>query len=332
MRFLENVFGKRGEPLMDSQSGVGEGAIEKNPEKGENITLVVRIMRHGDRTPEGNLEDFGRQRTIEKARGSVSVYEQFDVIKAFGSTAGPKTVVEGEEMEMQRSLETAHIFAKELAVQQGTQAAKTRPRDILNYETSELPPPGDYFAKHKAFIKEFIRDRLGYADKEFGDLSDEEKKQVNAYADANTVGWMMSTDSEDAISVNKETAGTYAVLIERYVKMIQEKIDSNKKILYVLGSHTGMMEPFLSQVAVWKDKDGGERHGATLDELGGIFDPSEGFDIVIKTDKNGKLEDLLLRFDKKDRLGGEARLDMGKIRESAEFYRSLHVKKDESKE
>ncbi len=297
-----------------------ENKIEK--EKGANVELILHVLRHGDRNLDGTLEEYGRERTKEQSRASHLANEKFDTVKAFGSTAGPKTKVEGEDLEMQRSLETAHIFGKEIA---GDELYKTRPRNVLNYETMVLGMPFDYLKIHENFANRYIYNVLK-SDKSFDDLSENEKKEVSEYADAKSVEHLMSLQSKDAIDIRKEIAGSFAVLIQRYARMAQEKLKSNQKLLFPIGSHTGMIEPFLSEVVIWKDKDGNERRGATLKEIGGNFNPSEGFDIILRTGQSGKLEQVQMRFDDQTRLGGEINLDMQKIDEFAEFYRELHNK------
>ncbi|MCD6149477.1 hypothetical protein J7J13_01680 [bacterium] len=300
-----------------------ENEIEK--EKGANVELVLHVLRHGDRNLDGTLEEYGRERTKEIAKTSHLVNEEFNAVKAFGSTAGPKTKVEGEELEMQRSLETAHIFGKEIA---GDELYRTRPRDVLNYETMVLEMPFDYLKIHENFANEYIRDVLK-SGKSFDDLSDNEKKKVSEYADAKSVEHLMSLQTKAAVDTRKEIAGSLAVLVKHYIKMMQEKLKSNQRLLFPLGSHTGMIEPFLAETVIWKDKDSNEVHGATLEEIGGNFKPSEGFDIVLKTDRNGKLGQVRMRFDNQKRLGGDAYLDMQKIDELAKFYNELHKKETE---
>lgn len=298
-------------------------------EKGTNIELVLHVLRHGDRNLDGTLEEYGRKRTKESAKTSHLVNEKFDVIKAFGSTAGPKTKIEGEDSEMQRSLETAHIFGKEIA---GDKLYKTRPRDVLTPDTLISNRPLNYLKMHEDFANKYIRNILQYKDKDFDNLSDDEKKKVSEYADVKSVEHLMNLRTEGVINIKKEIAGSFAVLIKRYTRMAQEKLKPNQKLLFPLGSHTGMIEPFLAGTVIWKDKDGNEARGATLEEMGGNFKPSEGFDIVLKTDQNGKLEQVKMRFDDQARLGGEVYLDMQKIDEFAEFYNELHKKEDEGSE
>ena len=88
-----------------------------------------------------------------------------------------------------------------------------------------------------------------------------------------------------------------------------------------------MIEPSLGEVVLWADDNGEERQGATLEEIGGNFNPSEGFDIVLKTDGEGELEDVVLRFDNSSRMKGSVRLNLDKVRECADFYKALHQEK-----
>ncbi|EKE15803.1 MAG: hypothetical protein ACD_11C00103G0005 [uncultured bacterium] len=299
-----------------------EEIFKNKAEKGANIELVLHILRHGDRNLDGSLEDYGRSRTKENAKNSPLLDESFDIVKAFGSAAGPKVEVPGDNLMMQRSLETAHIFGKELA---GDKLYKTRPKWILNYENLILDTPFDYLKIHENFANEYISNILKYKNKTFNDLSDNDKKRVSEYADAKSVSYLMELDTEEARDSRREIAGSFAVLIKHYVKMIQEKLKSDQKLLFPLGSHTGMIEPFLAETVIWKNKNGEEIHGATFEEIGGNFVPSEGFDVVLKTNQDRKLESVRLRFDNQERLGGEIFLNMRKIDELAEFYQNLHA-------
>lgn len=304
-----------------------ENKIEK--EKGANIELVVHIMRHGDRDPDGLLEKYGRERTKKVAESNASKYDSDLMIKAFGSPAGKQS----NESGMQRSLETAHIYGEEIANRKDGAVYDTRARSLLNYEDWDvliIDPEYDYDAVYKQAIDGYSAQH--FHSKEYGQLSEDEQKAASFYASNEATNYYMTLDTPAAEKSRKEVAGTFSVLLKRYARMAQEKLKSNQKLLFPLGSHTGMIEPFLSESVIWKDKDENEKHGATLGEIGGIFKPSEGFDIVLKTDQDGKLERVQIRFDDQGRLGGEAYLDMQKVDEFAEFYRELHKKDEESEQ
>src|ERR1700722_2766923 len=107
---------------------------------GENVEIVLKFMRHGERDLDGNLTDYGRGITKERARESGIDENDFDAVKAIGSTAGPKGPTG-----MPRALETADIYAHEIA---GDEAFQTRARRILSYEDLKNGIPFDWFAMY----------------------------------------------------------------------------------------------------------------------------------------------------------------------------------------
>ncbi len=296
-----------------------ENKIEK--EKGANIELILHVMRHGDRTPEGFLEDYGRERTKNVATKETEKYDSEFKIKAFGSPAGPKS----KETEMERSLETAHVFANSVAENTGANIYTSRPMSLLNYEDWDVltvDPGYDYDAIYNQALEKYSKQHCNK--RKYEELSKEEQKKASFYASQKATEYYLTLNTEAAKKSRKEVAGTFAVLIKHYIRMMKKKLNSNQKFLFPLGSHTGMMESFLAETVIWTDEQGKERRGATLKEMGGILKPSEGFDIVLKTDQNGKLEQVQIRFDDQTRLGGKVYLDMRKIDEFAKFYRELH--------
>jgi len=248
------------------------GVIEK--EKGKNVEIVLHIMRHGDRDLDGNLRDYGRERTEKYAGFSHLKEEEFDIVKAIGSNAGPTAEVDGEKM--QRSLETAHIFAKNIS---DNKNYKTRSRGLLSYEGLRSSLPYDHKKVYDSYIDEYVKNTLLIDEgiNGFKDLSKEKKEAAASFADNKTVAHFMAMDTPQAKQLKREIAGSFAVLIERFAKMAREKLQSNQKILYPVGSHTGMMELLLSEAMVRTDDDGKKIVGGALDDFGGSFSPSEGF-------------------------------------------------------
>lgn len=302
-----------------------ENKIEK--ERGANIELILHILRHGDKSSEGMLHEYGRKQAKDTASLNKHQYSEGVKIKPFGSPAGPKS----GEAEMERSLETSHIYGSEISAEKRGELYKTRPRSLLNYEDWDvliIDPEYDYDGIYKKYLEEYVDQK--YNGMSYENLTEDQQKKASFYASNGATRYYLELNTENGIKSRKEVAGTFAVLIKHYVRMIQEKLNSNQKFLFPLGSHTGMIEPFLSESVIWKDKDENERHGATLDEMGGIFKPAEGFDIVLKTDQDGKLEQVQMRFDDQSRLGGEVYLNMQKVDELAEFYRELHEKNEKT--
>jgi hypothetical protein len=290
-------------------------------EKGKNVEIVLHIIRHGDRDLDGNLQDYGRERTKRNAIDYKAKNHDYDIVKAIGSDAGPTVTVDGKKMT--RSLETAHIFAEEVS---GGANYQTRARKILNYENIKSSRPYDHRKIYNSFIDEYIKNNFSDINniEKFSDLNEEQKKEASSYADDKTVSYFMNLDTEDAKQMRKEIAGSFAYLIEHYSKMAKEKLHSNQKILYPAGSHVGLMEPLLTEAMVRKDENGKEIIGGKLEDIGGNFDPSEGFDVRIKTDEDGELEQYEVELSDSKRSLKSVYLDADKINELANFYRKLH--------
>lgn len=286
--------------------------MKETKEKGANVKIILKFIRHGERDSEGNLQDYGRDITRKKARERGFKKEDFDAVKAYGSTAGPKVEIEGE-IDMARSTETAHIYGKEIA-DEGIY--KTRPRKELSYETLVTPPPYDHRAIYDSFIPE-----------NFDEMTDEEKIAAAKEANKKTIDYFIGLKTEEAEQHKKEVAGAFAYIIEHTSRKTQ-RLDSGSTILEPEGSHGGSMELILQYAMVREDDEGNQTIGfETLDEIGGDFDPSEAFNVVVETDENGELKDYVLTFDDTEkRPGGKIYLDKDKVRELAEFYRELHKK------
>ena len=64
---------------------------EKSPfsEKGRNVRMTLKFIRHGLRAPSGELTDYGKEITRQKALESKSETEHFNVVGAMGSDSGP---------------------------------------------------------------------------------------------------------------------------------------------------------------------------------------------------------------------------------------------------
>lgn len=284
------------------------GKVENIPERGRNVHMTLKFIRHGLRTPSGKLTDYGREATRKEAQQSKSAMGRFDVVGAMGSDSGPVG-----PSGMQRSLETADIFASEIDVDR---LLTTRGTPILGYDMQVNPIPFDWDKFYNGNLPD-----------NFATLSDEEKNKASKAAQAGTLNHFMSLQTPEAVNCRKEIAGSFAQVINHYMRAIKG-IKSGTKALLPQGTHGGRMEPFLKEVLVRRMPNGKEIHGfEKIEDIGGEFDSSEAFNVEVATDDNGSLQKLKVTFDNKDRPKDEMYLDTGKLQDLKEFYINLHSKK-----
>jgi len=285
--------------------------IEKK-EKGSNVYINLKFIRHGERDLDGNLQDLGREVTKVKAMESKLNDEDFDLVKAIGSDAGPTVLVDGDQT-MARSLETAHIYAKEVGKDK---VGKSRRRSILSYEGLIASIPYDHRAIYDSFIPS-----------NFDSLSPKEKAEASKIANQKTLEHLIGLDTGEANLFKKEVAGSFAYVIEYYAR-VAKRLKPDSKVLIPAGSHGGLME-LLLQLAMVRNDNGNEVLGfSKLDEIGGDFDPSEAFSVFIETNSKGDVKKFKLSFDNEKRPDGDIYLDANKLKELSEFYQSLHKEKN----
>ena len=248
--------------------------IANSPEKekyGSNVEIVLKFIRHGERDKENNLTDIGREITHQKAQESGIIKTDFDAVKAIGSNVGPKS-----KIGMGRSLETAHIYAHEIA---RDEAFNTRRQDILNYETLVSKPPYDHKGIYDSNLPE-----------NYNELSDEEKIKASKKAQEATVNYLVSLNTPEAHAYKDEVAGSFAYIVDHYIRMAKH-LKSDSRVLIPAGTHGGTMEFLLQKALVHEDADGNKAIGFNkLSEIGGEFSPSDSYNVNIKTNEQGDLE------------------------------------------
>jgi len=281
----------------------------RKPEKGENVQITLKFIRHGLRTPSGELTDYGKETTRQKARESKPDIGRFNVVGAMGSDSGPVGPTG-----MQRSLETAHIYAEK--IDSDKIRLKTRGTPILGYDMQVNPIPFDW---DKIYNENLPNN--------FDSLSDEEKDTASKSAQVAVLNHFMSLQTPEAINCRKEIAGSFARVIDHYTKAIKG-VKSGSKALLPQGTHGGRIEPFLRESLIRRTSDGKEIHGfEKIEDIGGAFDSSEAFNVEVATDNNGDLQKLKVTFDNKERPQGDMYLDLKKLQELKNFYIGLHNKK-----
>lgn len=274
--------------------------IENKEKFGKNVHVLMKFIRHGERDTEGNLLDVGRKITKENAVLSGLDKDNFDAIKAIGSNATPQG-----EQNIGRSLETADIYSKEI-----DKDAKfnSRVNDILSYEKIISPLPFNYKEVYDSYLPE-----------DFNNLSNEKKIRASKKAQQEIVNLLFQMKGDDAENYRKESAGALAYVVDHYQK-VAKRINSDSKVLIPAGTHGGLMEFLLQQALVVKGKLG----FSNINEIGGEFDPSDSYNIDIKTDENGNLQDIAVSFDSPNRPKGKMILDKDRFEELVEYYKKLH--------
>lgn len=274
---------------------------------GKDVEILLKIIRHGDRDPSTNmLTDFGVEETARKARESSLEADDFDVMRAMGSTVGPY-----DKNDRGRAEATAHIYVKEIA---GDENFHTRKTEVLAYDSLKSKVPYDHKAVYNSFLP-----------KNFADLSPEEKGKAGVEAQGKLVDFVLTLNTPEAQKYKEEGAGSVAYMIKHYQEAAH-RIVSGKKHLTVDGMHGTFMEFLFQKALIRKDVEGKEIKGFNnLSEIGGQHNVSEAFTIKVKTDQDGNDEPLVLAFDNTNRPAfTEMILDKSVVDELSKKYKELH--------
>jgi hypothetical protein len=295
---------------MENGPGLNPGIDTETlptPEKveyGRDVDILVKFIRHGDRSKENYLTDFGRETTRQRAEESGHRAEDFGAVKAIGSTVGPYN-----ETGQGRALETADIYTHEIA---GDEAFQTRQTEVLSYETMVSPVPYNHREIYNANLPE-----------NFDSLSPEDKAAAGVKAQEAVVRHVLSLEGEQADTYKKEWAGSFAYTIEHYMK-VAHRLKPHSRVMIVAGGH-GNGELLLQQALIRRDEQGEEIRGFTdLEEIGGQINTSEAFTAEVATDESGKDKAIKLTFDNPDRPATEMYLDRQVVQGLADFYKQLH--------
>jgi len=285
-----------------------ENIIKKETfEKGKNTEIVLRIMRHGDRDLNGRLTNYGKETTKKKTDASSDKYKDFFAVKPIGSEAGKRSGFGA------RALETAEIFAH--GIDPDT-IYNTRAENTLSYETLINKVPYNHVEIYNANLPE-----------NHNELSDDKKAEAAKIAQKAVLNHSMSLETPDVMAYKKESAGAFAYLIKHYMD-VAKRIKENSKVLIPAGTHGGIMEMLLKYALV-QENNGEKRIGfSNINDIGGEFSPSDGYDVDIKTDEYGKIKKLLVNFDTDRPVAKGSYLDSGIVDELASYYESLHFKKE----
>ena len=278
----------------------------KEREFGANVQMTVKMMRHGQRTPQGALTEAGREDTRERAQASGLKGEDFDAVKAYGSSVGERKGVG------KRAFETAETYATEIA---GDDALNTRVNDLMSYEKIMAPVPYD----HDVIIESHLP-------QDYASLSEEGQSAAMAEAQSAAAQEELSMTTPEAIAYRKESASLHAHALNHY-RMMVKRLKSGSKVLIPLGTHGTMVEYLLMEALVHKGENGEDIVGTnSVEDFGGEFGTSDSYTLHVDTDEQGNEKALRLTLDQGEKAGQEFTLDLQKLDELDEEYKRLYNK------
>lgn len=294
-----------------------ENMLEQEPtkEKGANVSVRMKFIRHGERTKTSELTDYGREVTRKKAKESGLKGEGFDAVKPYGSQQGPKADVEalpGSRVGMARALETAYIYTEEVRAEDKKYTARSK--GLLNFETLKIKAPYEHVPVYNSNLPE-----------NYDSLSEADKAEAAKRAQSATVNHLLSLDTPQADQYRKETAGAFAKIVNQRIRL-SERLNSGSKVLLVEGTHGPMPELLLKEALVRETVGGQKTFGfKDIDEIGGPLYPSESIDAIVERDEKGVLRKIRVELDPaKARPEGEMYLDLEKLDELEKFYDQIH--------
>lgn len=269
---------------------------------GHKVKTYLKFIRHGERTKTNELTDYGRQVTRSVATPNMREGDWHDKTFVIGSNVDPNNDGVG------RALETAAIYGLET---DGT-ATLPKPEDRLNYKHMKSPVPYNHAEIYNSLLPA-----------DFDRLTDEEKVEAAKVAQEGVMKHLLDLHTPEAENYKREAAGALANIVLEYQEKNHELPDRYTQT-GIAGTHGSIMEFLLQQALVHKE---GNEEKVGFDDfavIGGIFHPSESYDVVLETDENGEDKAIKVIFDDPKRSVRELTLDINKLRELSEFYKELH--------
>lgn len=277
-------------------------SIPNSEQLGHKVSTYLKFIRHGERTKANELTDYGRGVTRSVAAPNMREGDWHDKTFVIGSNVDPN--MDG----MGRALETAAIYGLE------TDGAATapEPEDRLNYKHVKSPVPYDHTEIYNSLLPA-----------DFEKLPDKEKVEAARVAQEGVMKHLLDLHTPEAENYKREVAGALANLVLEYQEKNHELPDRYTQT-GIAGTHGSIMEFLLQQALVHKE---GNEEKVGFDDfaiIGGIFYPSESYDIVLETDENGDDKAIKVIFDDPKRPQKEFGLDIDKVKELSGFYSNLH--------
>lgn len=277
-------------------------SIPKPEQLGHKVRTDIKFIRHGERTKANELTDYGREVTRSVAAQNMREGDWHDKTFVIGSNVDPNK--DG----MGRSLETAAIYGLET---DGT-ATAPEPEYRLNYKHVKSLVPYDHTEIYNSFLPA-----------DFEKLLDKEKVEAARVAQEGVMKHLLDLHTPEAENYKREVAGALANLVLEYQEKNHELPDRYTQT-GIAGTHGSIMEFLLQQALVHKEGDIEKVGFDDFGVIGGIFHPSESYDVVIETDENGDDKAIRVIFDDPKRSVRELTLDINKLKELSDFYEELH--------
>lgn len=225
--------------------------VPERREVGRNVRLKISIYRHGEKTGEGELSPRGHKQSQEKG-------QQKEV-----PTSGVKFYISP----FRRTTETVADEIKGIEEQaKKTRIFKTRVREQL------APPEWHNFAELEKALKKIKKEQ------QEGDNSKEVKYFLGETSD--------NQPAPENIEDLKKWRNALALIIDREIRMSHRLYEnSNVELSHI--THDVLMSSFLKEAAILRDKDGRPKDVDTVEQIDGLFQPNEGFEIEIYVDEKG---------------------------------------------
>lgn len=258
---------------MNKQEGEFIKFIPEKKEIGKNVRLKISVYRHGEKTSEGELSARGREQSRE-------IGQKKEV---------PESGIKFYHSPFKRTTETVEEIIEGIKEQaKKTPIFKTRVREEL------APPAWTNFAKFEEKLKE-IRKKQGQS---------------------GVVKYLLGEIPENKLPLEniedvKKWRNALALLIDREIRMAHHLYENSDVELSHI-THDVVMSSFLKEAVILRDKEGKPQSVNYIEQIDGMFQPNEGFEIEIYVDEHGK-ESLRLLIK-----GREYEIDRKKIEAMAE--------------
>lgn len=232
---------------------------------GRDTRLRAIFIRHGEKEISTTTAETG---LLKKGRKES---------KKFGKRLEKRKAIKSYSSDTERTEETARLIVE-------ASLTKKKMRQKVKKELSFCySEDGDFIRKAMNIKKE----TLG---KNFNNLSKEEKKKRVREAGRRQINYYLSFEDrrpDPGTYSPVETAANVARRVDMYMRM-PEKLPSGTDVDLINVSHDISLSAFLKEVLV-RDIEGKQIRGFnTIDEIGGPIEFNEGFEILIKTDNQGK--------------------------------------------